>query len=70
MSGILVFGERNEDGSLASITGELVAAGKSLGDEVAVAVLGTNSGDASGEAIARGADRVYQVQDALLDESA
>ncbi len=73
MPGILILGERNESGGLALITAELIAAGRGLGgqsgDEVAVALLGSGLDDATGEAIARGADRVYQVQHPVLEES-
>ena len=68
MSGILVFGELS-DGSLDSITGELIAAGRILGDklgeEIGVALLGSGADGVSQEVISLGADRVYSVQDAL-----
>ena len=68
MAGVLVIGELNGD-KLQSITSELLAAGRKLGDalgeEVAVALL--NGGDEAGQsAIALGADRAYLVQDDVL----
>jgi len=72
MAGILVVGEL-ADGELQSITGELLAVGRELGEaldeEVAVALLGSDPGSSSSEAIARGADKVYLVQDSLLTGS-
>lgn len=68
MSGVLVIGELQGD-ALQSITGELLAAGRKLGDalgeEVGVALL--NGGDdAARDAIALGADKAYVVRDAAL----
>ena len=70
MSGVLVIGELQGD-ALQSITGELLAAGRKLGDalgeEVGVALL--NGGDAAAQdAIALGADKAYLVWDAALDD--
>ena len=70
MSGVLVIGELQGD-ALQSITGELLAAGRKLGDalgeEVGVALL--NGGDAAArDAIALGADKAYVVRDAALDD--
>ena len=71
MAGILVLGE-SAGGALQAITGELVAAGRALseplGEEVAVALLGSGLESASSEAVARGADKVYLVEDPLLAE--
>ena len=71
MGGILVFGELGPDG-LQSITAELLAAARSLnessGDEVAVALLGSGADAVSHEAISLGADKVYSVQDPLLED--
>ena len=71
MAGILVLAEAAE-GALESITGELLAAGRSLAEsldeEVAVALLGENLEEMAGEAIALGADKVYLVEDTLLAE--
>ena len=68
MSGVLVIGELQGD-ALQSITGELLAAGRKLGDalgeEVGVALL--NGGDAAAhDAIVLGADKAYVVRDAAL----
>lgn len=69
MAGILVFGEIIE-GSLQSVTGELLAAGRaineSIGEELAVALIGDTPEAHSDEAIAQGADKVYLAQDSLL----
>ena len=70
MSGVLVIGELQGD-ALQSITGELLAAGRKLGDalgaEVGVALL--NGGDAAAQdAIALGADKAYVVRDAALED--
>ncbi|MDA0770352.1 MAG: hypothetical protein BZY79_00080 [SAR202 cluster bacterium Casp-Chloro-G4] len=71
MGGILVFGEIGQNG-LQSITSELLAAARGLsagsGDEVTVALLGSGADAASQDAIARGADKVYSVQDPLLED--
>ena len=68
MAGVLVVGELNGD-ALQSITGELLAAARGIGDatgeEVSVALL--NGSDAAGQAaIALGADKAYLVQDDVL----
>lgn len=68
MAGVLVVGELNGD-ALQSITGELLAAARGIGDaigeEVSVALL--NGSDAAGqEAVALGADKAYLVQDDVL----
>ena len=68
MAGVLVVGEVSGD-ELHSITGELLAAGRGIGDatgeEVGVALL--NGSDAAGQAaIAQGADTAYLVQDEVL----
>lgn len=70
MSGVLVIGELQGD-ALQSITGELLAAGRKLGDalgeEVGVALL--NGGAAAAQdAIALGADKAYLVRDAALED--
>ena len=68
MSGVLVVGELS-DGDLQSITGELIAAARGIGDvtgdEVGVALM--NGDDAAGEAAIRlGADKAFLVQDDVL----
>lgn len=69
MPGILILGE-TENGSLGSITGELIAVGRSLadslGEQVSVALQDEAPADLAGGAIELGADRVYTVADALL----
>ena len=71
MSGILVFGEMDADG-LASVTGELLAVGRSLavdtGGDVVVALQSDSAGDAANEAITLGADVVLTVEDPILGE--
>ena len=71
MAGILALGE-HIDGRVQSITGELLAAGRdlstSLGEEVAVALLGSEIDGVSDELFSQGADRVYIVLDPLLGE--
>ena len=68
MAGVLVAGEMSR-GELQSITGELLAAGRSIadvtGEEVSVALL--NGDDAAGNvAVSLGADKAYLVQDDVL----
>ena len=68
MAGVLVVGEVNGD-ELHSITGELLAAGRGIGDATgeAVGVALLNGSDAAGRAaIAQGADTAYLVQDEVL----
>jgi len=72
MPGTLVLGELAE-GRLQSITGELLAAGrrlaKTLDNEVAAALLGSDLNGLAGDVISQGADKVYLVEDPLLAES-
>lgn len=67
---ILVIGEIDAT-HLSPSTAELLAAGRRLADEgahtVTVALLGSDVTDATQEAFHAGADRVYTVQDALLE---
>ena len=68
MAGVLVVGELNGD-ALQSVTGELLAAARGIGDatgeEVGVTLL--NGSDAAGQAaVALGADKAYLVQDDVL----
>ena len=68
MAGVLVVGESSGD-ELHSITGELLAAGRGIGDAVgeAVGVALLNGSDVAGQAaIAQGADTAYLVQDEVL----
>jgi electron transfer flavoprotein alpha subunit len=68
--GVLICGEI-ADGKLAPITIELLGAGRKLanelGEELAVMLLGSNSGAIGKEAIAYGADKVYVAEDSLFD---
>ena len=67
MTTILVLGELTEDKSLDSVTGELIVAGRQIGDDIGVALLGTDLEGPAREAIALGASAVYTVEDAVLD---
>jgi electron transfer flavoprotein alpha subunit len=59
------------EGKLAPITMELLGTGRKLanelGQEVSVLLMGSKAGGLSQEAIAFGADKVYVVEDSLLD---
>jgi electron transfer flavoprotein alpha subunit len=69
-SGILVCGEIAE-GKLAPITVELLGAGrklaKELGEDLSTLLMGSQAGELGPEAITYGADKVYIVEDSLLD---
>lgn len=69
--GILVIGEVNQ-GQLSTTTREVIAAGRSLGQQqgavLAVGVVGHGVEAAATEAIQAGAERVYTVDHALLAE--
>ncbi len=67
MSSILILGEITEDKILDPVTGELIAAARQLGDDIGVALLGTDLEDPAREAIALGASTAYTVQDPALD---
>ena len=67
MTSILVLGERTEDGALDSVTGELIAAGRQIGDDIGVALLGTDLERPANEAFAAGASVIYTVDDPELD---
>ena len=67
MSSILVLGELTENKTLDPVTGELIAAARQIGDDIGVALLGTDLDGPAHEAIALGASTVYTVQDAVLD---
>ena len=58
---------------MQAFTGELLAAGRSLaeslGEEVAVALHGSDLDGVSSEAISQGADKVYLVRDPLLEKA-
>jgi len=67
-SGVLVFGEATEDGRLASVVPELLAAGSRLGGPVVCALLGSGVEPLTQECVAYGADRVIVVDDPLLGD--
>ena len=68
--GVLVCGEIAE-GKLAPITIELLGIGRKLanelGEELSVLLMGSKTAGLGQEAIAYGADKVYAVEDSLLD---
>ena len=66
-SSILVLGELTDGKVLDPVTGELIAAGRQVGDDIGVVLLGTDIDGPAREAIAHGASTVYTVRDALLD---
>ena len=72
MAGVLAFGAVAGNG-LEPATAELLAAARRLaedsGEPVAVALLGSEVGDAPSEAVSLGADKVYLVQHPLLREA-
>jgi len=69
--GVLIYGEL-VNGSLAGITTELLGCGRNLADELkeslSCLLASDTVGEASKEAIAFGADKVYVVEDPLLKE--
>ena len=69
--GVLIVGE-TADGELSSTSKEILAAGRgladSLGQELAVGLLGGAPGSVAEEAARHGADRVYAVAHPLLEE--
>ena len=69
--GVLVFGEAKE-GKLVSITTELLGGGRKLADglrqELSAVFVGSGIGNLAQEAIASGADKVYVVDDPLLQD--
>ncbi len=67
-SGVLVFGEAAEGGGLAPVTGELLAAAKSLGGPVTCALLGVGVEGLAQECGALGADKVIVVDDPVLKD--
>ena len=72
-NGVLVFAE-TANGSLASITGELLAAARrlsdSLGQPACAALLGSGVAGLADEAVALGADKVFVADDAQLAQYA
>ena len=67
MSSILILGELTADKVLDPVTGELIAAARQIGDEIGVALLGTDIDGPAREAFALGASAVYTVHDPTLD---
>jgi len=67
-NGVLVFGEAAEDGALASVAGELIAAANSLGGPVTCALLGAGVEGLAGECAALGAGKVIVVDDPVLKD--
>ncbi len=67
MSSILILGELTADKALDPVTGELIAAARRIGDEIGVALLGTDIDGPAREAFALGASAVYTVHDPMLD---
>jgi len=69
--GVLILGE-SSGGELASVSQELLAAGRKiaddLGEELTIALLGASVEDAGKQAISYGADRVFAVTHPLLEE--
>ncbi len=69
--GILVYGELT-DGKLAAITTELLGCGRKLADnlkeDLSCLLISDAVGETSKEAIAFGADKVYTVEDSLLNQ--
>jgi electron transfer flavoprotein alpha subunit len=69
--GVMVYSEITE-GKLASITTELLGCGRKLADELgqelSAVLVGSNISDLAKEAIAFGADKVYVVDDPLLND--
>ena len=70
-TGVLVLGELT-GGELASVSQELLAAGRKLaddlGEELAIALLGASVDSAGQQAISYGADKVYAVTHPLLEQ--
>ena len=69
MTKILVLGELTENNTLDPVTGELIAAGRQIGDDIGVALLGTDLDGPAREAFAAGTSAVYTVDDPALDGS-
>ena len=67
-NGVLVFGEAAEDGALASVAGELIAAANSLGGPVTCALLGAGVEGLAGDCAALGAGKVIVVDDPVLKD--
>ncbi|MDE2822368.1 MAG: electron transfer flavoprotein subunit alpha/FixB family protein [Chloroflexota bacterium] len=66
MTSILVLGELTENNSLDSVTGELIAAGRQIGEDIGVALIGSDLDERANETITLGASSVYTVDDEAL----
>ena len=66
MTSILVLGELTENRALDPVTGELIAAARQIGDDIGVALLGSDLDERAEEAIALGASSIYTVDDEAL----
>ncbi len=67
MTSILALGELTADKTLEPVTGELIAAGRQIGDDIGVTLLGTDLEGPARESITLGASVVYTVDDPALD---
>ena len=67
MTSILILGETTEAKTLDPVTGELIAAGRQVAEDIGVALLGTDLEDPAREAFALGASVAYTVEDPALD---
>lgn len=67
-TGVLVFGEATEEGKLAPVVAELLAAGSRLGKPVVCALLGSGVESLAQECVAQGADKVIVVDDPILGD--
>ena len=66
MTKVLVLGELTENSSLDPVSGELIAAARQIGDDIGVALLGSDLDERAEEAIALGASSIYTVDDEAL----
>ena len=69
MTSILILGEITEAKTLDPVTGELIAAGRQIADDIGVALFGTDLDGPAREAIALGVSVVYTVEEPALDGS-
>ncbi|HUF52602.1 MAG TPA: electron transfer flavoprotein subunit alpha/FixB family protein [Dehalococcoidia bacterium] len=67
-NGVLIFGEANEDGSLAGITAELSGAATALGGPVTCALLGSGVEAVASQAGSYGANKVIVVDASILKD--
>ena len=70
-NGVLIVGEM-QDGSIASVTGELLGVGRkladALGEELSAVFLGHGISEAAKEAFSQGADKVYVADAPILEQ--